>query len=153
MSFTAYVSDKEKNERYASYCRKLNKKKSDAVTVANTVKRYRNVDKTNPMFAALQRLNSEHPERLDELPAWVRRNLGDNEAIDVDAEDDDNVEENVGSAVGMLVRGHMTQHHNGNPVDHRRTPLSSFNERTGEPFRMGQVSSVIQPSPDQKVST
>ena len=154
MSFTAYVSDQEKSERYATYCGRVNKKKVDAVTVAKTEKRFQNVDRTNPVFNVIHRLNAQNPERLNELPMWVRRNFGDTEAIDLDDDDNDNesIDACVTSAVGVQVRGQLKQHHNGMQVGHRRTALSTYNERAGQPFQVGAVSSVIQPSADQKVS-
>ena len=151
MSFTAYVSQQAKDNRYAHYCGLVNKKKVEAITIDKTAAKYGNVDKSNPLFNTLHQLNSKTPERLNELPPWVRRNLGDSEAIDVD-DDIDSTDVNVRSAVGMLVRGQFKQLENGAQVGHRRTAMSTYNERTGEPFKLTQLTSVIHPTADQKVN-
>ena len=152
MSFTAYINDQEKSDRYAAYCELVKKKKADGVTVARTQQRFRGVDTSNPLFNPLHLLHAQHPQSLNEIPSWVRRNLGDSEAIVLDDDDDNsNDNGNVRSACGIQVRGNMNQHINGRRVGHQRSALSVYNERTGQPFQFGHSPSVIVPTHDQKV--
>ena len=156
MSFTAYISEQEKSDRYAAYCALVNRKKMEGVTLTKTKERFLKVHETNPLFIPLHRLNSQNPERINELPSSVRRNLGDTEAIDLSDDDEGvyipNRHTPVRSAVGVHVRGQLKQHHNGKVVGHQRSALSVYQERTGEPFSFGTSTANIPPTTEQKVN-
>ena len=155
MTFTAYVTEQEKNDRYSKYCQLVQNKTSESVTLAKTQKRFTNIEPSNPIFNAIHKLHSQTPERLNELPDWVRRNLGDTDAIEIEDDTNDGAKEQaipIRSVVGVQVKGQMRQHHNGSAAGHRRSAASTYSERTGNPLHSGVVSGCIPPTPNQKVS-
>ena len=77
MAFSSMMTIAQEQRCLSNWSKRVKLSSSSNVTRQATRARYPNIPEDSPVFAALHRINTTNPDRLNDIPRLARNNFGD----------------------------------------------------------------------------